>query len=1293
VGGSSAANIRAAELLANAATDANTPNTIVKRDASGNFITGNISASLTGNVTGNLNGNATTATTAGNITATSNTTLTSLANLNTVGTITSGVWSGTIIDVAYGGTGLATTSQNYIFAGPIAGSGAPSFRALTSADVPAGSGNYIFNSTTQQTSSNFNISGTGVIGTSLTAGSLSLTTALSPSSGGTGINNANKTITLGGNVLTGGNFTTIGASTLLLRTTGATDITLPTSGTLATLSDISGSTIGGDKITGVILPLNGGTGIANAQTNTITLGGPLVTTGNGTITLNSSASGSTITLPTTGTIATLAGTETLTNKTIVDVALTGVPTAPTATAGTSTTQIATTAFVNASTTAATPDASTTVKGKIQLAGDLGGTATSPTVNTVGGSSSTTIRTAELLANAATNLNTASTIVKRDASGNFNAGTITGNLTGNASTATIAGNITATSNTTLTSLANLNTVGTITSGVWSATTIDVAHGGTGATTTSQSFVFAGPTSGAGAPTFRALTSADVPAGSGSYIANGTTQQASSNFNISGNGIIGTSLTAGSLTLTNALSVANGGTGATTLTGLVKGNGVGAMTAAIAGTDFVAPNATITGATKTKITYDAKGLVTAGADATTADIAPSTDKNYVTDAQKSGVLSNTSGINTGDETSTTIKTKLGIATLSGSNTGDQTITLSGDVTGTGTGTFTSTIANAAVTYAKMQNITTNKLLGSISATSAAPGEVTIGSGLALSSTGTLSASGSGGTVTNLSALTIGTTGTDVNSSVANSTTTPVITLNIPDASTTARGLVTTATQTIAGAKTFNSIATFNTDININGLKIGKGNSNTGENTALGVTALSSNTGNFNTAIGFESLKSNTSSGYNTGLGSRSLSNNSTGVENSGLGFQSLLANTTGNYNTAIGVNSISLNTTGSFNTAIGSAVLYQTTTGSYNTAIGRAALYTNTTGTYNSALGIGADVLTGNLTNATAIGAGSVVTASNTVQVGNLSVTAVYTAGTLTAGTVTYPNAHNSIANQVLTINSSGTATWAPNSSASLLGGVAGAIPYQSGVGVTGYTAAGAAGQILTSAGTGAPTWVTTVPVANGGTGATTLTSNAVLLGNGTSAVQTVAPGTSGNILTSNGTTWTSVAASSSGVTTLGNISATSNVKGATISGTTLTLTAADGTNGGVVTTAAQTFAGTKSFADVNLSGALNGGSSATSTIAGFNAAISTVASALTISSANAATYNGKVLVCSGSAFTITFDSTVPVGFSCMILQSDNNTVSFSGTNNRYNYSSTSGIYAIATAMCYASGAVLLTGDLQ
>jgi hypothetical protein len=57
---------------------------------------------------------------------------------------------------------------------------------------------------------------------------------------------------------------------------------------------------------------------------------------------------------------------------------------------------------------------------------------------------------------------------------------------------------------------------------------------------------------------------------------------------------------------------------------------------------------------------------------------------------------------------------------------------------------------------------------------------------------------------------------------------------------------------------------------------------------------------------------------------------------------------------------------------------------------------------------------------------------------------------------------------------------------------------------------------------------TLPVANGGTGGTTFTANNVLLGNGTSAFQTVAPGTNGNVLTSNGTTWVSSTPSSGGV---------------------------------------------------------------------------------------------------------------------------------------------------------------------
>jgi hypothetical protein len=58
---------------------------------------------------------------------------------------------------------------------------------------------------------------------------------------------------------------------------------------------------------------------------------------------------------------------------------------------------------------------------------------------------------------------------------------------------------------------------------------------------------------------------------------------------------------------------------------------------------------------------------------------------------------------------------------------------------------------------------------------------------------------------------------------------------------------------------------------------------------------------------------------------------------------------------------------------------------------------------------------------------------------------------------------------------------------------------------------------------------TLPVANGGTGSTTLTANNVLLGNGTSAIQVVAPSTAGNVLTSNGTTWVSQTPAATGAT--------------------------------------------------------------------------------------------------------------------------------------------------------------------
>jgi hypothetical protein len=69
----------------------------------------------------------------------------------------------------------------------------------------------------------------------------------------------------------------------------------------------------------------------------------------------------------------------------------------------------------------------------------------------------------------------------------------------------------------------------------------------------------------------------------------------------------------------------------------------------------------------------------------------------------------------------------------------------------------------------------------------------------------------------------------------------------------------------------------------------------------------------------------------------------------------------------------------------------------------------------------------------------------------------------------------------------------------------------------WTFPAATGNVLTDA--------TAITVAQGGTGLATLTANNVILGNGTSTPGFVAPSTSGNVLTSNGTTWTSAAPAS------------------------------------------------------------------------------------------------------------------------------------------------------------------------
>jgi len=145
-------------------------------------------------------------------------------------------------------------------------------------------------------------------------------------------------------------------------------------------------------------------------------------------------------------------------------------------------------------------------------------------------------------------------------------------------------------------------------------------------------------------------------------------------------------------------------------------------------------------------------------------------------------------------------------------------------------------------------------------------------------------------------------------------------------------------------------------------------------------------------------------------------------------------------------------------------------------------------------------------------------------------------------VTYPSDRAVTTTDAQTLTNktiSTSSTWNGNAIAANYGGTGqtsytvGDLLYASGSTTLAKLADVATGNALISGGVGvAPSWgkvgltthVTgTLPVANGGTGLATLTSNNVLLGNGTSAVQAVAPSTSGNVLTSNGTTWTSAAA--------------------------------------------------------------------------------------------------------------------------------------------------------------------------
>ena len=185
-----------------------------------------------------------------------------------------------------------------------------------------------------------------------------------------------------------------------------------------------------------------------------------------------------------------------------------------------------------------------------------------------------------------------------------------------------------------------------------------------------------------------------------------------------------------------------------------------------------------------------------------------------------------------------------------------------------------------------------------------------------------------------------------------------------------------------KATTNVVNLDKDTLINGLTVGKGGGNISTNTAIGLSALNSNTTGYqNTANGGSALQTNTIGHNNTANGFSALDANTIGVQNTAIGSGGLSLNTTGNSNTAVGHIALYNNTTGNSNTAIGSSALAANTTGYNNAAIGANALSANTTG--HSIAAVGALALSNNtiFTNIGGLGYNTQVTASNQVQLGD------------------------------------------------------------------------------------------------------------------------------------------------------------------------------------------------------------------------------------------------------------------------------------------------------------------------
>lgn len=205
-----------------------------------------------------------------------------------------------------------------------------------------------------------------------------------------------------------------------------------------------------------------------------------------------------------------------------------------------------------------------------------------------------------------------------------------------------------------------------------------------------------------------------------------------------------------------------------------------------------------------------------------------------------------------------------------------------------------------------------------------------------------------------------------------------LNLGSGSITSGAISGTSLSLNGGTPGPNSISTNSltatSDIYVNGITVGRGTSNNIANTAIGSSALLSNTtGDYNTAIGYGAMFSNTTGQYNTAIGVNALSTDVSGTNNVAIGYDALQNNlSTG----TVGIGSWALqfykndSSNNGHNTAIGigagvggysidGVAAQPDISGYYNTYLGGSTGIDNSSNSYNWSTAIGfAAAITGN-----------------------------------------------------------------------------------------------------------------------------------------------------------------------------------------------------------------------------------------------------------------------------------------------------------------------------------------------